>query len=778
MADNDDYQNDDWIDDQYEDVDDGNDGNDGDDIDYVPDIIPIVGGNNINLSGIFADMLGLFNNMNPNIVVQYPNNTKVKKTKNTKNIKNKRKDFSDFIDDEYDKFDSDIDDIVIDDEDNLNFIEMIVSNEWNEKQVIDYVNQEFKNKNDLTKQLKYYYRLDGIGISKLILQINKTNCELFEKFFEGRKNLISDHLYNLLNNCSYDMRLDLLYHLCQLQSVRKDSCETNAFIFTCTLNDDNNFDKKKVMKIMDHFINDNSTCNLLVKNMKQILQKNTKYTHTQIDLNGCDLIGSIFIIYYTTLAIINDFKYHVNKFNNQDINDLFYCFELSTRICYLNVTNISNHYFSLYTKMHMKENAVLKSKYNKKNINKLKDAVNYLIDYMNDKNILSSNEFGFTLCDIYLEWFNYNKNEQYELSNNVINYLLKIIGNEISENNNKHLRIYTMEVLLKYIDSHNYAIITNYQFAFTCVSSIITDIEYYDLVPRNIIHRYHQDIISLVSYLCSKIDKNDNNKLKTESVIYKIISRANSIIFEIKECCDRITKEIESNKMRNIEISIRNQLKQTFLQYISTIISSIQSLHKLLDSKIIAMIPELALSLVALSKSILELFNNGRNPIYSVMYMNIEALDVLRELLSLIALSCMSSDDFCSELVPIVDILDEMIHTIKLNDELQNQMKIVVVKIRSIAQNLNEQNIELPEEFYDPLLCTLIKDPVMIPNINQIFDRVSIASHIRSMKTNPLTREPLTIEDFDEYQNNEEVKIKINDFKDRMKQEYAKLRKN
>lgn len=52
---------------------------------------------------------------------------------------------------------------------------------------------------------------------------------------------------------------------------------------------------------------------------------------------------------------------------------------------------------------------------------------------------------------------------------------------------------------------------------------------------------------------------------------------------------------------------------------------------------------------------------------------------------------------------------------------------------------------DIPEEFLDPLMCTLMEDPVTLPS-GYIVDRKTIAQHLLNDATDPFTRAPLTAE--------------------------------
>jgi ubiquitin conjugation factor E4 B len=67
-------------------------------------------------------------------------------------------------------------------------------------------------------------------------------------------------------------------------------------------------------------------------------------------------------------------------------------------------------------------------------------------------------------------------------------------------------------------------------------------------------------------------------------------------------------------------------------------------------------------------------------------------------------------------------------------------------KIKSeISQE--EELGEIPDEFLDPLLFTLMEEPVILPASQVTIDLATIKSHLLSDNHDPFNRQPLKIED-------------------------------
>ncbi|KAL7684336.1 putative U box domain, Zinc finger, RING/FYVE/PHD-type, ubiquitin conjugation factor E4, core [Plasmopara halstedii] len=73
------------------------------------------------------------------------------------------------------------------------------------------------------------------------------------------------------------------------------------------------------------------------------------------------------------------------------------------------------------------------------------------------------------------------------------------------------------------------------------------------------------------------------------------------------------------------------------------------------------------------------------------------------------------------------------------------------------AASLEEVLGDIPDEFLDPLVFTLMKDPVLLPS-GYTMDRSCITQHLMNDQSDPFTRVPLTM---DQLQSNTELKAKI-----------------
>ncbi|KAK2749637.1 hypothetical protein FQN57_005859 [Myotisia sp. PD_48] len=76
-------------------------------------------------------------------------------------------------------------------------------------------------------------------------------------------------------------------------------------------------------------------------------------------------------------------------------------------------------------------------------------------------------------------------------------------------------------------------------------------------------------------------------------------------------------------------------------------------------------------------------------------------------------------------------------------DELQRRVK----KAKEIDDQTEEDLGEIPDEYLDPLMYTIMDDPVILPSSKVSIDRSTIRSHLLSDPNDPFNRAPLKIED-------------------------------
>lgn len=93
--------------------------------------------------------------------------------------------------------------------------------------------------------------------------------------------------------------------------------------------------------------------------------------------------------------------------------------------------------------------------------------------------------------------------------------------------------------------------------------------------------------------------------------------------------------------------------------------------------------------------------------------------------------------------------------------QLMGELADFSVKVKHMEQQEKENQKALedaPEEFLDPIMSTLMTDPVILPSSHVTVDRTTIARHLLSDQTDPFNRESLTM---DQVKSDAELKEKI-----------------
>lgn len=81
-----------------------------------------------------------------------------------------------------------------------------------------------------------------------------------------------------------------------------------------------------------------------------------------------------------------------------------------------------------------------------------------------------------------------------------------------------------------------------------------------------------------------------------------------------------------------------------------------------------------------------------------------------------------------------------------------------VKKVAKKRQKDEEILANAPEDFLDPIMSTVMMDPVILPSSKQIIDRTTIARHLLSDQTDPFNRSPLSM---DQVKSDTELKERI-----------------
>ena len=71
----------------------------------------------------------------------------------------------------------------------------------------------------------------------------------------------------------------------------------------------------------------------------------------------------------------------------------------------------------------------------------------------------------------------------------------------------------------------------------------------------------------------------------------------------------------------------------------------------------------------------------------------------------------------------------------------------MLFRSKEIDNQAEEDLGEIPDEFSDPIMGSLMEDPVILPMSRLTVDRSTIRAHLLSSPLDPFNRQPLKIED-------------------------------
>lgn len=98
-----------------------------------------------------------------------------------------------------------------------------------------------------------------------------------------------------------------------------------------------------------------------------------------------------------------------------------------------------------------------------------------------------------------------------------------------------------------------------------------------------------------------------------------------------------------------------------------------------------------------------------------------------------------------------------------------NEFSLKVKKIEEQQREDDEALTDVPDEFLDPIMSTLMTDPVILPSSKISVDRSTIARHLLSDQSDPFNRSPLTM---DQLINDVDLKKKITDWMTERREQY------
>jgi len=528
--------------------------------------------------------------------------------------------------------------------------------------------------------------------------------------------LTFDILFDLVKSTKNDNRFIIFNTLLKQTSKIKDM-----------LSFPNSFDKLKKKSILSIF----NTQHIVKDN----IIKETFITHNfELDTFYIDKLINVFEIYKKILPEKSDIIFLQNIFFSIYDYIMIYGFNEKIiknshkilRFCYVELINFHFNFFVI------------------ENISTIfTNFMNLLSIYLLNENLNENLNDDF--IEVFINYVSIKKPNE-----NVMNLVISIIENS----SNPHYKIDMVEnVLYKYKPQNinTIEIISKY------ICNV--DIKKHFRTLEYIIHLSH--IYDILNF---EVSKNKSKIEDMKKIFFKLINHTSDIIsllIEIKEEFDRINeqlkRELTSERYDNIS-NIYEYIINTYRSSVNNenykIIINVIDKHLDFMEKYIMSFELDEITINVLINSLigtLDLYNKK---------MLFNMIDIqFKKYVNNIFVELQKYPIFLLKMKENIHIIIPIIETIG-----ETYPDIYHVKNKIVKFEDKEIEIE-DDELLDKLTYQLIEEPVMIPNSFDIYDKKSIMTQLLLNGTNPITREQLTIQEFENFNKIEFVKKAIKKWK-------------
>lgn len=547
------------------------------------------------------------------------------------------------------------------------------------------------------------------------------------------------------------------------------------------------------LKSIDPLLKDQNCLEILVDYLHNIIHVNLPYTNDNffsVNSKKCSHISYNTFIFRMIIGISKNYSLfdelrnystaNINKFIIKDYDisdkDLPMCYKLYLTLLYaIPICHVSalREYFTRKSDL----SRIEKVNYKKSPI-LIAERITYISEIENIVKLLDidTNDYvqmlyaeylnmsKYVYCEnvydditLYLDYMTmFTKIETFYGEQNVKLYelLSKIVGNCDEESVNMHIRYAACVIIMRIYSEVGFTVFTN---LFENLFKYMGEVKFFDWTSPNSAtdHQY-----KLVEAICMLADSYkfelDGSRTVVAGTLFILLKKSVEIFENMIRACNLI----KNNRHMIFD-------RKLFEKMINIVAITLEIHQNVYDKQIIKTIyPEVENEYAVLICELLSASTNCTNEIYTVLKRPDLAAKITR-----IAFSSLSSHIkfYPDYLIKTKEII---LSSIESYSRLDRSEKDRIIQI--LSPDLIE--IEYPEEFLDPILCTPIHDPVKIPEVNEeIFDRVGIITHIYTSKENPYTRKPLTVKLLEDHNNQEHIRKEINEFvekKKKFEQEY------
>lgn len=637
--------------------------------------------------------------------------------------------------------------------------------------ICNFLDNQYSNDDDFKGMAKYLIKIIGGNKFKKFTEAidriatlcaTKLKRNLLDVMIMSLHQTKNEDIYNCLKNIWSYQGFRLLAIKYETKILRKILSSPLFIYYT-----NNVLTVTQQADILSIFLDDTITSNYVIKTLFKIL-KFLEIFYKRMDMIG-SLTSNITINYRLMNLMLTLWKSRINNVPNdyQEITDykiahtksqwrkLAVCAFYSIRIYYLSLFQINKYIkerkntmfialFDGFTDIRQLEKIGNEIKIILNDQTITNDIFDTYILMFSKFNIFYSNEIVQDYINMVTNVYVYNENEK--IDDNYLQYISNVIEGFDGKLNNPHIRYNAMQLLISLIDEYGFAKFENLLKSFSIYLKEVKFFDWTDPIDASLHYRRIVDFITMLA----DIDKYQSDIL-TVDLCYRLLNIASDIIKIHDEILEKI-KTIHQQYAFNQTVSLFRKEAYELLDSVKASLCAFK-LFSIGRPELISL--DVAMKFVMMGTILLECYSNGAHPIYTVCQITDTPIAImyiiLESMLILLQNGLIGSDKIN------FDLLKRVVKTIKFPHT--NEL---------LSYETNSNTIEYPEEFVDQLFMTPIENPIMIPNTNGVFEKVSMVMLLRSNPSNPFTREPLTPETLEEYNNKPEIKQQLTDFMERL----------
>lgn len=554
-----------------------------------------------------------------------------------------------------------------------------------------------------------------------------------------------------------------------------DYCHSGIFCILGKLTTYN--DLASTIEIIEILTNDKSIHDDLLTYISHILDVNISYTYqnnTYIYEKKCSTTIFLKFIFKILIAIMK--TYSLEEINTNILNDKIFTikeYDLTNLPFYQKLmvvilkaipichTYIIKKYIDLYDKLVSPYRFLIYgNNYNEdtliQNINLIKtnlsddDKNDVQLLYINYEKICEKLQIDEIFGDflIYVDYATISlKHDFYgNVKNAIFKFVSNIMGGETKMITNQHIRSDASKLITRLLPIKGFELFGD---IFNNIFNFISEVNFFKWTQELKAITYQKELLETMLILVNENSQIKNcSRKKISSTLFNILDRGIDIINLLYKVCDEYRDNIYTQQINDMCYNMVQIIYNTICIYkriyetkiVNEIYTEVDEKFYIFVENIFSPIKNNPISLVLRERIT---FNQIIKMIYEIIYTNMKyknySIELIKELL-------------------VNNISISQLELCQKNELIEYLTKIIVDKN------------DYPQDFLDPLTCSLITDPIKIPNVNEIFDRKSILTHIHSNQSNPYTRELLTFEILDNYNSKTEIIDEITEFKKKLEE--------